>query len=81
MKNAINWFEIAVTNYDRAKKFYSEVTLINQTFVMSADGDSVGKFASDNGAEVVGFVRLEVGEGIEKIEEDFAAEVAKTMGG
>jgi elongation factor Ts len=65
----------------RIKKFYSEVTLVNQTFVMSADGDSVGKFAADNGAEVVGFVRLEVGEGIEKKEEDFAAEVAKTMGG
>ena len=65
----------------RIKKFYSEVTLVNQTFVMSADGDSVGKFAADNGAEVVGFVRLEVGEGIEKVEEDFAAEVAKTMGG
>jgi len=65
----------------RIKKFYSEVTLVNQTFVMSADGDSVGKFAVDNGAEILGFVRLEVGEGIEKKEEDFAAEVAKTMGG
>jgi elongation factor Ts len=65
----------------RIKKFYAEVTLVNQAFVMSADGDSVGKFAADNGAEIIGFVRLEVGEGIEKKEEDFAAEVAKTMGG
>jgi elongation factor Ts len=64
----------------RIKKFYSEVTLVNQTFVMSADGDSVGKFAADNGAEIVGFARLEVGEGIEKKTEDFAAEVASMAG-
>ncbi|MEO1562779.1 MAG: translation elongation factor Ts [Pseudomonadota bacterium] len=64
----------------RIKKFYSEVTLVNQAFVMDPD-KTVGEFAKDAGAEVVGFVRLEVGEGIEKEEEDFAAEVAKTMGG
>ncbi|MEM0976572.1 MAG: translation elongation factor Ts [Pseudomonadota bacterium] len=64
----------------RIKKFYSEVTLVNQAFVMDPD-KSVEQFAKDAGAEVVGFVRLEVGEGIEKVEEDFAAEVAKTMGG
>ena len=64
----------------RIKKFYSEVTLVNQAFVMDPD-KTVGAFAKDAGSEVVGFVRLEVGEGIEKEEEDFAAEVAKTMGG
>jgi len=37
--------------------------------------------AAAPGATVTGYVRLEVGEGIEKQEEDFAAEVAKTMGG
>ncbi len=62
------------------KKFYSEVTLINQSFVMNPDV-TVGQAAKDAGAEIVSFVRLEVGEGIEKKEEDFAAEVAKTMGG
>ncbi|GLQ34210.1 elongation factor Ts [Amylibacter marinus] len=64
----------------RIKKFYSEVTLVNQSFVINPDL-TVAKAAAEVGAEVTGFVRLEVGEGIEKVEEDFAAEVAKTMGG
>ncbi len=64
----------------RMKKFYSEVTLVNQAFVMNPDV-TVGEAAKEAGAEVVAFVRLEVGDGIEKVEEDFAAEVAKTMGG
>ncbi|MCP5073366.1 MAG: elongation factor Ts [Rhodobacteraceae bacterium] len=65
----------------RMKKFFGEVTLVNQKFVVSADDISVGQAAKDAGAEIVSFVRLEVGEGIEKKSEDFAAEVAKTMGG
>jgi elongation factor Ts len=64
----------------RLKKFYSEVTLLNQTFVINPD-ITVGQAATDAGAEIIAFVRLEVGEGIEKKSEDFAAEVAKTMGG
>ncbi len=64
----------------RMKKFFSEVTLVNQAFVMDPDV-TVGQAAKNAGAEIVGFVRLEVGEGIEKKVEDFAAEVAKTMGG
>lgn len=64
----------------RLKKFYSEITLVNQTFVINPDL-TVGQAAKEAGAEIIGFVRLEVGEGIEKKEEDFAAEVAKTMGG
>jgi len=64
----------------RMKKFYQEVTLLNQKFVMNPD-ITVAQAAKDAGVEVVGFVRLEVGEGIEKVEEDFAAEVAKTMKG
>lgn len=64
----------------RLKKFYSEITLVNQTFVINPDV-TVGQAAKDAGAEIVAFVRLEVGEGIEKKSEDFAAEVAKTMGG
>jgi elongation factor Ts len=50
----------------RMKKFYAEVTLVNQTFVMSADGETVGKVVADAGAEIVDFVSFEVGEGIEK---------------
>jgi elongation factor Ts len=64
----------------RIKKFYSEITIINQSFVMNPD-ITVGQAAKDAGAEILSFVRLEVGDGIEKKEEDFAAEVAKTMGG
>ena len=64
----------------RMKKFFGEVTLVNQSFVINPDV-TVGQAAKDVGAEILGFVRLEVGEGIEKKEEDFAAEVAKTMGG
>ncbi|MDC1292199.1 translation elongation factor Ts [Amylibacter sp.] len=64
----------------RIKKFYSEITLINQAFVMNPD-ITVGQAAKDAGAEILSFVRLEVGDGIEKKEEDFAAEVAKTIGG
>ncbi|MSU89938.1 elongation factor Ts [Rhodobacteraceae bacterium 2CG4] len=64
----------------RMKKFFEEVTLVNQKFVMNPDV-TVGDAASDAGVEILGFVRLEVGEGIEKEAEDFAAEVAKTMNG
>jgi len=64
----------------RMKKFFSEVTLVNQAFVMNPDV-TVGQAAKDAGAEIVAFQRVEVGEGIEKKEEDFAAEVAKTIGG
>ncbi len=63
----------------RMKKFFGEVTLVNQSFVINPDL-TVGQAAKDAGAEILSFVRLEVGEGIEKKEEDFAAEVAKTMG-
>ncbi len=64
----------------RMKKYFEEVTLLNQKFVINPDV-TVAQAATEAGAEVLGFVRLEVGEGIEKKTEDFAAEVAKTMGG
>ena len=60
----------------RMKKFMSEVTLVNQQFVVNPDL-TVAAAAKEAGAEITGFVRMEVGEGIEKKEEDFAAEVAK----
>ena len=61
----------------RMRKFVAESTLLNQAFVVNPDL-TVGKAAEEAGIEVTGFIRLEVGEGIEKKEEDFAAEVAKT---
>ncbi|OSP55466.1 translation elongation factor Ts [Pseudoruegeria sp. SK021] len=64
----------------RMKKFFSEVTLLNQAFVVNPDL-TVAAAAAEAGVEVTGFVRLEVGEGIEKVAEDFAAEVAKVAQG
>ncbi len=64
----------------RMKKWLGEVTLVNQPYVRSEDGASVGEAAKAGGIELTGFVRLEVGEGIEKVAEDFAAEVAKAAG-
>ncbi len=63
----------------RMNKFFEEVTLLKQKFVIDPDV-SVGKAAADAGVEILGFARVAVGEGIEKEEEDFAAEVAKTAG-
>jgi len=60
----------------RMKKFLSEITLLNQAFVIDPD-QTVGAAAADAGVEITGFARLEVGEGIEVEKEDFAAEVAK----
>lgn len=59
----------------RINKFLKEVSLIEQPFVKNPD-TTVGKLAKEQGAEVQSFVRLAVGEGIEKEEVDFAAEVA-----
>ena len=63
----------------RMNKFFEEVTLLNQKFVINPDV-TVGQAAKDAGVEVIGFARLAVGEGVEKEPEDFAAEVAKTAG-
>ncbi len=64
----------------RMKKFLAEVTLLGQDFVINPDL-TVEAAAKEAGAEIVGYVRMEVGEGIEKKEEDFAAEVAKAAQG
>ncbi|MGY5452927.1 translation elongation factor Ts [Agarivorans sp. MS3-6] len=59
----------------RMKKFTGEISLTGQAFIMEPK-KTVGAILKEKGATVAGFVRLEVGEGIEKKEEDFAAEVA-----
>ncbi|THD74860.1 elongation factor Ts [Thalassobius vesicularis] len=64
----------------RMKKFIAESTLLGQAFVINPDL-TVEAAAKEAGAVVTGFIRLEVGEGIEKKEEDFAAEVAKAAKG
>ena len=64
----------------RMKKYMAEVTLLNQSFVVNPDL-TVGAAAKEAGVEITGFVRLEVGEGIEKKEENFAEEVAAQLKG
>ena len=65
----------------RMNKFFQEVCLLKQAFVINPDL-TVEKAVKEAGDfTITGFARVQVGEGIEKEEEDFAAEVAKTMGG
>ncbi|MFY0691446.1 MAG: elongation factor Ts [Paracoccaceae bacterium] len=63
----------------RMKKFLGEVTLLGQSFVVNPDL-TVEAAAKEAGVEILGFTRLEVGEGIEKKEENFAEEVAAQLG-
>jgi elongation factor Ts len=70
----------------RMRKFYEEVALLSQAFVVNPDqtvGQAVEAAAADAGApvEIAGFVRFQLGEGIEKEESDFAAEVAAAAKG
>ncbi|CTQ54805.1 Elongation factor Ts [Roseibium album] len=69
----------------RLRKFYEEVTLVKQAFVINPDQtveQAVEALAKELGTEVKlsGFVRFAIGEGIEKEEQDFAAEVAAATG-
>jgi elongation factor Ts len=70
----------------RMRKFYEEVALLSQAFVINPDqtvGQAVEAAAAEAGApvEIAGFVRFQLGEGIEKEESDFAAEVAAAAKG
>lgn len=62
----------------RMKKFTGEISLTGQPFVKDPSM-SVGQLLKDNSADVINFIRFEVGEGIEKKTEDFAAEVQAQM--
>ena len=69
----------------RLQKFYQEVVLLEQTFVIDNEtkvGDVIENAAKEAGVpiEMVGFKRFNLGEGIEREESDFAAEVAATLG-
>jgi len=64
----------------RVAKFLKESSLVDQPFVKDPDM-TVGKLVKAGGAEVLSFVRYEVGEGIEVEEVDFAAEVAAQVQG
>jgi elongation factor Ts len=58
----------------RLRKYFAEITLLGQVFVKDPD-ITVGKLLQQKGAVISAFARIEVGEGIEKKQEDFAAEV------
>ncbi len=62
----------------KINKIISEVTLYGQNYVLDSD-KTVEQAVKAAGGDVVGFQRLVVGEGIEKVVEDYAAEVAKAM--
>ena len=69
----------------RLSKYYEEVCLLDQTFVIEGDSkvEKVLEAAAEGAGAPVGmggFVRFALGEGIEKKDEDFAAEVAKAVG-
>ena len=64
----------------RMKRFFAENTLMGQAFVINPD-QTVADAAKEAGVEITGYARVAVGEGVEKKEEDFAAEVAKMVKG
>ncbi|GLI56447.1 elongation factor Ts [Propionigenium maris DSM 9537] len=63
----------------KERKFYEEQCLVKQVYVRAEDKETVEQFAGDN--TVLSYTRVKVGEGIEKKEEDFAAEVAAQING
>ncbi len=64
----------------RIKKFYKEICLVEQPFIK--DGDlSVAKYVANNGGEVIKMIRYEVGEGMEKRNDNFAEEVMEQIKG
>jgi elongation factor Ts len=64
----------------RISKFLAEVTLLDQAFIKD-DKKTVGQLAKEKGNIVIRFIRFEVGEGIEKKEENFAEEVMAQVRG
>ncbi len=63
----------------KTAKIVNDVTLYGQNYVLDTDGRTVEAVVKAAGADIVGFTRLVVGEGIEKVQEDYLAEVAKAM--
>lgn len=63
----------------RIKKYFQEICLADQAFIKDGSVD-IKTYVTNNGGELVSMVRYEVGEGLEKRSEDFAAEVMKQIG-
>ncbi len=65
----------------KVRKYYEEVCLENQIYVKAENKETVAKFLANNNSELVNMVRFEVGEGIEKRNENFADEVMSQIKG
>ena len=65
----------------KIRKFYEEVCLENQIYVKAENKETVGKYVADNGGKLVKMIRYEVGEGMEKRNENFAEEVQNQING
>ena len=63
----------------KVKKYYEEICLENQIFVKAQNKETVSEYVANNGGTITTMIRYEVGEGMEKREENFAEEVAKQM--
>ena len=64
----------------RIRKYLQEICCVSQTYVKTND-ETVEKYLANNGAKLLGFTRVAVGEGIEKKQDNFAEEVAKMASG
>lgn len=65
----------------KVRKYYEEVCLENQIFVKAENKETVGKYLANNNSKLVNMVRYEVGEGMEKRNDDFASEVMSQING
>lgn len=65
----------------KVNKYYSEVCLEDQVFIKAENKETVQEYAKANGCEIVSMIRYEVGEGIEKKQENFAEEVMNQING
>lgn len=65
----------------KVRKYYEDVCLENQIFVKAENKETVGKYLENNGAKLINMIRFEVGEGIEKRQDDFASEVMSQING
>ena len=65
----------------KVKKYYEEVCLLNQIYVLAENKETVAKFLENNSCTLIDMIRYEVGEGLEKRVENFAEEVASQVNG
>ena len=65
----------------KVNKYYSEICLEDQVFIKAENKETVKDYVTANGCEIVSMVRYEVGEGIEKKQENFAEEVMNQING